>query len=165
MNNYQIQQSKDIEYGSYYERMLKKTLSEKHDIELKQYTDTKAIHDFYINDKEGNIIGLVELKTRRIKVNQYDSLMLGFNKIEEGRRRVKLEGIKFIVYVWCLDGKCDKEFYYWIETLDKKQNEYYIEYNGNRSRGDSDKKLAMIYTDCLKEIKELKKDLIIHDFL
>ncbi len=160
------QQIVDMTYGSYFERQLVGEFDKLFNIKLNQYEDDKAIHDFFIKDKEDNVVGLVELKTRRIKKNQYPSLMVGYNKIVEGRRRVKEDNIKFVIYVWCLDKKYGgKEYYYWIETMDTLGNQYYIEYNGNRDRGDNDKKLCMVYTKHLKSLKHLLNDLQNNKFI
>lgn len=166
LSNQKSQQIKDMAYGSYYELLLVKEFKKEFNIELNQYEDDNAIHDFYINDKDGNIIGLVELKTRRITKNQYPTIMIGYNKIVEGRRRVKDENIKFVVYVWGLDTKWrGKNFYYWIETMDTLGNEYHLDMNGNRKRGDDDKKVAMVYTKYLKPLKNLVEDLKSNDFI
>lgn len=163
---YKIQQQKDIKFGSYYELELMKILKKLLNLDIIQYQDKYANHDFYINDDKEDIIGLIELKTRRIKFNDYPSLMMGYNKIIEGRRRCKEEGIKFVVYVWGFDDKYKgKKFYYWIETLDILGNQYYIEMTGNRQRGDNDKKMCMIYTKYLKPIDNLLEDLRCNNFI
>ena len=159
---------KDLAYGSFYELQLIKQFETLFDMKLHNYEDKNAIHDFYIRDKNNVIIGLVELKTRRIKKDQYDTIMMGHNKLIEGKKRVKEENnIRFVVYIWGLDNKygAGKSFYYWIETLDIEDKQYYIDHNGNRSRGDKDKKVCMVYTEYLKPLKHLLTDLKNNDFI
>ena len=162
------QQLKDVAFGSFYELQLIKTFDKLLGMKLQSYEDTHAIHDFFITDDNNEVIGIVELKTRRIKKDQYESIMMGHNKLVEGKKRLIEEPkLKFVVYIWCLDNKfgSGKAFYYWIQTLDTKDTQYYIDYNGNRGRGDIDKKVVMVYTDNLKPLKLLKLDLKLNNFI
>ncbi len=69
----------------------------------------------------------IELKTRRIKHNQYHSLFFGKNKYIKGQTLIEENPNIRIFYIWrCLDG-----VYYW----EHGSSEYTEEISGRRDRG------------------------------
>ena len=88
----------------------------------------------------------IEVKTRRIKHNQYPSLFFGNNKLIKGDELLKKNPNLRIFYLW----RCNDGIYGW----EHKSSEYTIEKRGRCDRGKDE------FDDCVdikqKYIKPLK---------
>jgi len=88
----------------------------------------------------------IEVKTRRIKHDQYPSLFFGNNKYQKGEELLKKSPHLRIFYLW----KCNDGIYGW----EHKSSDYTIEKRGRCDRGKDE------FNDCVdikqKNIKPLK---------
>ena len=109
MINKDIQKA-DLEFGAKSEDRTKAIIEKFLCITLKSSSDKYAVFDYY-NDKT-----FIELKTRRIKHNQYKSLMFGYNKFKKGLEHIN-DGKDVYFFFNCLDG-----IYYWKLTNESKSN-------------------------------------------
>ena len=109
MINEDIQKA-DLEFGAKGEDHTKAIIEKFLCINLHTSSDKYATFDYY-NDKT-----FIELKTRRIKHNQYKSLMFGYNKFKKGLEHIK-DGKDVYFFFNCLDG-----IYYWKLTEESKTN-------------------------------------------
>ena len=95
-------------YGKQKEKEVFLTLKEK----FKNIQETKERYsDWDFIDKEGKI--LIELKSRRVNSNKFNSTILGSNKIHKGRK-CSLEGYK----VYYIFNFLDKILYYRLKNKD-----------------------------------------------
>ena len=93
-------QQQDLRLGLKYENKLHPKIKEKFGTELQK---TTLYHPYDYTDG----VTFVELKTRRINHNQYDTLMLSYSKVKYAMDR---PNCKFF-FVWnCLDGVYYHEF-------------------------------------------------------
>ncbi len=106
--------------------------------------ENKDMGKYYEFDKYNEDV-FIEMKTRRIKHNQYNSLMFGFNKLKKGRELQKANPNLRIFYLWrCLDG-----VYYWEQDTTAHK----IIYSGRTDRGkDEMDDLVHIATEDLKPL-------------
>ena len=114
MNNNSQRKLKDIEFGNYYEQKVLKFLNENDysNKPLSFYKNPFNVMDM-CNDDE-----ILELKTRRIFLNDYPDLMIGLNKIEEAEKFTMLFLLKDGLYGWRyspimkydikMGGRCDR---------------------------------------------------------
>ena len=71
---------------------------------LRKTKDIASMGEFYEFDKFNDKY-FIEMKTRRIKHNQYESLFFGKNKFIEGNHLLKENSNLRIFYLWrCTDG-------------------------------------------------------------
>lgn len=105
---------------------------------------------FYEFDKY-NEKYLIELKTRRIRHDQYDSLMFGFNKFNKGEELLEEKPDLQIYYIFrCTDG-----IFYWKHG----STDYDIKVSGRRDRGRSEMHHCIhIKTENLSRIDNLFLD-------
>lgn len=111
-------------------------------------SDKYAVFDYC--DEEKKIYG--ELKSRRVKKKMYPTIMIGYNKVKEGLRKIE-EGYE-VYFLWCFTNKL---CYY---KLTKDFNKDWIAYNvtARMDRGREEKSnLAYIPIKELKNIMRLKK--------
>lgn len=87
----------------------------------------------------------VEIKTRRCKSTDFDTTIVGINKIREARRQYKLGNKVYFVFSFSDDN------YYWEYT--EEPNHYEVRCGGRGDRGSGEwKTYAYIYTDKLRII-------------
>ncbi len=101
---------KDLKFGNKNEKIMCRKISKAMGIKLKPYKDAFSIFDF--RDEAKKVV--VELKSRRIRHDQYTSTFVGHNKILEGFRLIA-DGWKVFI-VWKFN---DKVRYY--ELVSKAQ--------------------------------------------
>lgn len=94
---------------------------------------------------------LIEIKTRRIRHNQYDTLMFGFNKFDKGQELLREKPHLEIYYIFrCTDG-----VFYWKHN----STEYEVKLSGRRDRGRPEMHDCIhIKTENLKPIDKLFLD-------
>ena len=111
---------------------------------LNNTRDCKEYGKYYEFDKFNDNC-YIEIKTRNIKHNQYNSLMFGLNKLEKGRELKKLDPSLRIIYIWrCYDG-----IYYWEQDT----SPYKIQFSGRTDRGkDERSNLVHIATENIKNL-------------
>lgn len=103
--------------------------------------------DFY--DENNKIYG--ELKSRRVKKHQYDTIMIGYNKIKKGLELVK-NGYR-VILMWCFTNKLC-----YFELTENNFDENWVSYNhlGRYDRGENEfQDLAFIPVKNLKNIIRL----------
>lgn len=106
--------------------------------ELKPKRNTNDPFDFDGDNK------VIELKTRRIKHNQYDTLFFGKNKYDKGCQYLE-EGVRVYYVFNCLDG-----IYYW----EQNENECFHKRGGRFDRGRPEvQMLTNVPTKYLKKIE------------
>lgn len=106
--------------------------------ELKPKRNTNDPFDFDGDNK------VIELKTRRIKHNQYDTLFFGKNKYDKGVMYQE-EGVRVYYVFNCLDG-----IYYW----EQNENECFHKRGGRFDRGRPEvQMLTNVPTKYLKKIE------------
>ena len=106
--------------------------------------DKWATFDYY--DEKNKIYG--ELKSRRVKKQQYDSIMIGYNKIRKGLKLVN-KGYR-VILMWCFTNKLC-----YFELTKDNFNKNWVSYNhlGRYDRGRNEKQdLAFIPVDKLSNI-------------
>ena len=126
MNN---RKQKDLEFGNYYERKVIEWLNENDysNDKLKFYKNPYNVMDMC------NSTNIIELKTRRIKHNQYPDLMIGLNKIEEAENNSN-DDILYTMLFLCNDG-----LYGW-SCMDGKT--YSVRMGGRCDRGKDERKIC-----------------------
>ena len=118
---------------------------------LKKTRDNINYGDYFEFDKYNDNC-FIELKTRRIRHNQYHSLFFGKNKYLKGKKLLEQDPSLRIFYVWrCLDG-C----YYW----EHDSSDYTEEISGRRDRGTIEENLCIHINQ--KNLKKLEENKIIN---
>jgi hypothetical protein len=147
MRKQHSQFKKDENFGKKYEDLLLEYfLKEKTHGDTIKKTKSKWNVVDYINDK-----WVCELKSRRYSINDFSSLMIGKNKIEEAEREYKLDNHKLYRFYFTMK----EGVYYWdYEPNPEDENEdvkYYFAMGGRNDRGkDERKETAYIFTDNMK---------------
>lgn len=111
-------------------------------------SDKYAIFDFH--DEEKKIYG--ELKSRRVRKDKYPTIMIGYNKVKEGLK--KIEDGHDVFFLWCFTNRL---CYY---KLTKDFNKDWVIFNetARTDRGRDEKSdIAYIPIKVLKNIMVLKK--------
>ena len=118
-------QKKDLRYGYQSESDIHEFL-ETYFGKLQNTKDNQDMGEFYEFDKYNENV-FIEMKTRRIKHNQYNSLMFGKNKLNKAKKLKEENPLIRVFFLWrCLDG-----VYYW--ELDSST--YDIKFSGRTDRG------------------------------
>jgi len=137
----------DQKFGNTNEKNILKLLNDNISDNIRQYTNYYSIMDYYDTDENENIIAEYELKSRRIKHNQYNSLIFGKNKFDKSITQLE-KNIKQIYLFNCIDG-----VYKWeLTDAVKQQGEYYFSMNGNYARNDKPHSVCNIRTKYLQRI-------------
>lgn len=89
--------------------------------------DTKDKYGTHFEFDKYNDNYFIELKTRRIRHNQYDSLMFGKNKYIKGEELLKENPELEIYYIW----RCNDGIYYWKHG----SSDFTERISGRRDRG------------------------------
>ena len=141
MNNIQ---KNDLNFGFKNEEQIHVILEEEFGTLLRS-SKNPEMGKYYEFDKY-NEDYFIEVKTRRIKHNQYPSLFFGNNKLIKGDELLKKNPNLRIFYLW----RCNDGIYGW----EHKSSEYTIEKRGRCDRGKDE------FDDCVdikqKYIKPLK---------
>ena len=141
MNNIQ---KNDLNFGFKSEEQIHVILEEEFG-KLLRSSKNPEMGKYYEFDKY-NEDYFIEVKTRRIKHNQYPSLYFGNNKLIKGDELLKKNPNLRIFYLW----RCNDGIYGW----EHKSSEYTIEKRGRCDRGKDE------FDDCVdikqKYIKPLK---------
>ena len=141
MNNIQ---KNDLNFGFKSEEQIHVILEEEFG-KLLRSSKNPEMGKYYEFDKY-NEDYFIEVKTRRIKHNQYPSLFFGNNKLIKGDELLKKNPNLRIFYLW----RCNDGIYGW----EHKSSEYTIEKRGRCDRGKDE------FDDCVdikqKYIKPLK---------
>tara|TARA_Y100001972_G_C7633273_1_gene317911 strand:+ start:861 stop:1322 length:462 start_codon:yes stop_codon:yes gene_type:complete len=137
-------QNKDLSFGFKSENEIHEILEETFGKLFKSKLNPE-MGEYYEFDKY-NEKYFIEIKSRRIKHDQYNSLFFGKNKLIKGEQLLKKCSNLRIFYLWkCIDG-----IYGW----EHKSSEYKICKRGRNDRGINE------YDDCIdikqKYIKPLK---------
>lgn len=120
----------DIKQGNYYERKVLKWLNVNQCPTDKLFLYRNKFNTFDFSSSK--VIG--ELKSRNIKHDDYNDLMIGLNKLEEAEIEYeKRVHKKYTFYFLCKDG-----LYSW----DFKKDEYDIRMGGRCDRGRDERKLC-----------------------
>ena len=164
----------DVKYGKYYEKIVLEKLKKYVNNNTNQYNNRYSQLDFWSGENEDNIDIYMEVKTRRgyldkvnnkfcFKGGKYDSIMMGYNKIEKARELIKNKKSKRVLFLFNLDsnekqsklpvGKQNKKLYYW-EYQEDDENDFKIRTGGNYSRNQSIRKCIYLQTNKLKRIKK-----------
>lgn len=88
-------------------------------LNIKKIVNKWSIVDYNVYDDEGEIIGVYELKTRRISSKKYDTVFFGKNKLNKMLPLLD-KGIDCKIYFLCSDG-----LYYW--NVSNNTEEYEID--------------------------------------
>tara|TARA_R110002012_G_scaffold24851_3_gene82614 strand:+ start:8152 stop:8622 length:471 start_codon:yes stop_codon:yes gene_type:complete len=148
MRKKHIQYQKDERFGKKYEDLLLEYFlsnPEIHGEDIKKTKNKWNVVD-YINDN-----WVCELKSRRYSIHDFNSLMIGKNKIEEAEKAYKQKNHKsYRFYFTMKEG-----IYYWdYEPNPESDDEelfYYFAMGGRCDRGrDERKETAYIFSDNLK---------------
>ena len=121
----------DLNFGFQSEKDIHSYL-EKYFGELKE---TKEKYGSHFEIDKCNEKYLIELKTRRIKHNQYHSLFFGKNKFIKGEELLKENPELKIYYLW----RCNDGVYGWLHD----STEYTEEISGRRDRGKIEENLCI----------------------
>ena len=110
-------------------------------------TDTREEYGKYYEFDKYNDDCFIEIKTRRIRHNQYYSLMFGENKSIKAEELKRNNPELRIFFIWvCTDGT-----YYW----EHGSTEHTVEFSGRTDRGcDERNACCHIKTSDLKELTE-----------
>ena len=111
----------DLDFGNTAELSLQQQFENHFDCKLNQ-TPPKHLFDFINEEKKI----MLELKTRRNTKNQYNTTMVGYNKIQEAQR-LKQEGWSIYFVFYFTDNVCFYEF-------DSIHNDW-VKNGGRRDRG------------------------------
>jgi len=148
MTSQHPQQTSDLIFGFKKEKDVLPYFNKKFGCSAVLQKDKWATFDYY--DKDNKVYG--ELKSRRVRKKQYDTIMIGYNKIRKGLKLIE-EGYK-VYLLWCFT---DKLCYY---ELTAEFNKEWVSFNhlGRYDRGRNERQdLAFIPVDKLKNIVRLKR--------
>ena len=101
----------DLKYGNNNQAIAKELIEEWLDIPLKEYKDKWSTFDFYNN----SLKILVELKSRRNDSKKYETQLIGKNKWDKARLKLK-EGYKVYFFylltdgLWCYEVNANHDF-------------------------------------------------------
>ncbi len=120
-----IKKQEDLRFGflseeqshEYLETVFGKLLNTKDNKKFGKYFEFDKYNDNYF----------IEMKTRRIKHNQYESLFFGVNKLDKGDELLKENPSLRIFYLW----RCNDGVFYW----EHNSSEYEIKKRGRTDRG------------------------------
>jgi len=136
--------NKDLRFGNSEEERIHKDLEKVFGSLLCTKDKYGRYHEF---DKYNDDI-YIEIKSRRIKHDQYDSLFFGENKFKKGKKLMSENPELKIFYVWnCLDG-----LYGW----EHDSTPYQVETRGRCDRGKNEfDRCIDINVENIKHISEL----------
>lgn len=147
MRKQHSQFKKDEKFGKKYEDLLQEYFDDNLELHGKIFkTKNKWNVVDYINDE-----WVCELKSRRYSINDFNSLMIGKNKIEEAEKAYKNKlHKKYRFYFTMKEG-----IFYWDyepnPESDDEEVKYYFDMGGRNDRGkDERKETAYIFTDNIK---------------
>ena len=145
-----IANQEDIEFGKQNEIYIKEMLED-------MYADTEfhvefhswkySSFDFKILDKNNKIVHEYELKSRRIKSDQYPTLMFGETKLNYAKSQYKKRGGRFTFLWYCVK---DNKILEWEWNPDIK--DYENGYGQNKIRHEKIKKCIHVSTDLMTYI-------------
>ena len=138
-------QQEDLEFGfrsekdthEYLESVFGKLMNTKDNREMGNYFEFDKYNDDYF----------IEMKTRRIKHNQYESLFFGVNKLDKGDELLKECPHLRIFYLW----RCTDMIVGW----EHNSSEYEIKKRGRTDRGKNE--IDFCVDIKLKDIKPLSE--------
>lgn len=124
-----VRKLKDIEFGNYYERIVIEFLNKDlySNNKLRFFKNPFNVMDMVSKDEKD----IIELKSRRIKHNEYFDIMIGLNKIVEAQKYPQYD---YYMYFLCLDG-----LYGWKYDKTKK---FDIRMGGRCDRGIDERKMC-----------------------
>lgn len=141
------QKERDLMLGDIGEDKILSYLQNNVDKNIKKYTDKYNIKDYYLLDENGKLIKEWELKTRRIRHNQYPTLVFGYNKYEDSLNKIS-KGIAQTYLFNCSNG-----IYKWdMIDVEKQKNEFYKGDICNKRRNDKPHPAIHIYTEHLIKV-------------
>tara|TARA_R110000737_G_scaffold281899_1_gene288538 strand:- start:150 stop:596 length:447 start_codon:yes stop_codon:yes gene_type:complete len=138
----QTKLQKDLKFGLGQEVIIKDVLEKQFDTKLRKLPHFDPF-DFIGNNC------VVEIKSRRIRHNQYDTIFFGLNKLKKGKMYLQ-EKIRVYFVFNCNDG-----IYYWeLYDYDKQINKEFIFAEGGREDRNCNEKeiLVNLNTNLLKLI-------------
>ena len=143
----QSQKNADMKFGNISEENILEYLRSNISNKIYKYRNQYSIMDYYQKDENNNIIAEYELKSRRIKHNQYGSLIFGENKFKNSVKQID-KNIRQIYIFNCLDG-----LYKWeLKNPTLQKEEYYFTMCGNYARNDKPHSVCNIKTKYLSSI-------------
>lgn len=148
MNTVDItQKMKDMKFGNVNENNILDYLNKNVSNKIQKTKYKYALMDYYENSEDGKRIAEYEVKSRRIKHNQYKSLIFGKNKFDNSVIQID-KNIRQIYLFNCIDG-----IYKWeLTDVNKQKDEYYFCMNGNFARNDKAHSVCNIKTQYLTKI-------------
>ena len=141
-----VKKAKDLKFGDGAERDVLDILKALNPNTTK-IKDKYYVMDYSITDDDGKLIEELEVKSRRIKHNQYPTLVFGKNKYNHSLKQLA-NGIKQTYLFNCRDG-----LYKW-ELTDPviQKNEFYEGTICNYARNDKPHSAIHIYTQNLVRV-------------
>ena len=133
----------DINFGKKNEDIVKIKLEEHFNKKVKKYSFNYSAFDYYIEDEDGKITDVIELKSRRNCSKVYDTQLIGMNKIRKGKKFIS-EGVNVYLCFKLTDGL----FMYKLRSNDNFKTAKL----GNFARNDKASELALIPNDYLSKI-------------
>lgn len=144
-NTHEIKK-KDLKFGFNKEKEILPIFNEFFNCNAVITSDKYAIFDYH--DEEKKIYG--ELKSRRTKKYQYETIIIGYNKIKEGLKKID-EGYD-VYFLWCFTNKL---CYY---KLTKDFNKDWILYNETaRTDRGREEKSDLAYIPIKQELKNIMR--------
>ena len=136
---------RDLKFGFQSEKDIHETLSNI----FGNLKDTKETFGRHFEFDKYNDKYYIELKTRRIRHNQYDTLFFGKNKYIKGEELLKDNPKLRIFYIW----RCNDGAYYW----EHGSSDFTERISGRRDRGCIEENLCVhIKTNDLNHINNLE---------
>ena len=139
--------SLDIKYGNDNQSIGKDMIEDYLDLPLRSYKDMYSTFDFY--NTEMKI--LVELKSRRCDSKKYKTQLIGKNKMDSAKKRIK-EGFK-VYFFWLLEDGL------WVYEV-CPNHEFETTFLGNYARNDKAKELILIPNLVLNKVIPKEQQII-----
>tara|TARA_R110000803_G_scaffold192571_1_gene255425 strand:+ start:447 stop:962 length:516 start_codon:yes stop_codon:yes gene_type:complete len=112
----------------------------------KKDADFWSVFDYYVEDENGELEMLIEVKTRRCSKTAYKSLAFGKNKFDYAKKEKKKNPKLRIIVCWLLN---DDNLYFW-EYNGKNSKDFYVGEIGNTKQNQKPSPSIMVYTDKIK---------------
>ena len=140
----------DLEFGKKNELIIKQMLDDLYyDTEYRVEFNTWKFSsfDYKVLDKNNKIVHQYELKTRRIKSDQYQTLMFSENKLNYAKKQYEKSGGRFTFLWYCVkDGKILE--WEWNPNV----KDYINGFGQSKIRHEPEKKCIHVSVDLMTEI-------------
>ena len=148
-----IMKSNDLKFGKNNEVVVQGILERHFGEQVNKYRNKFSTFDYYIENKKKKITDIIELKSRRANIGDYDTQLIGLNKINKGIEQMK-KGIK----IWLCFHLNDGTYIYNLH----KDHKFKTCMLGNFARNDKADELCLIPNSYLTKINFPNEPIVVN---